>query len=176
MALYALGGVAFTAVFFIRKASFSKWKMVEYDAKTGDVHKCLFCDIARQTGDPGLTQLLAENGELVAFRPRSPSAANHILVVPKHHIRNAVDLTASNRQLLINMMDWGKTLLQDHPTTTNIAHDEEPRFVFHLSPINSVDHLHLHCILPPFTDGYHKVVYNPSMPWCSHAHDVLSSL
>ena len=40
MALYALGGVAFTAVFFIRKASFSKWKMVEYDAKTGDVHKC----------------------------------------------------------------------------------------------------------------------------------------
>ena len=50
------------------------------------------------------------------------------------------------------------------------------RFVFHMAPFNSVDHLHLHCLLPPFTSTIQEYTYTPGSSWCSSAGQVMASL
>lgn len=50
---------------------------------------CIFCKIAN--GDFG-TEFILETDEIVAFRDINPQAPEHILVVPKEHYENILEI------------------------------------------------------------------------------------
>ncbi|KAJ0104936.1 hypothetical protein Patl1_18494 [Pistacia atlantica] len=105
---------------------------------------CIFCQIARNSTS---TTLLHSDDKVVAFRDINPSAFRHYLVIPVEHIPTVKDLQRRHEDysLVSHMLNVGQTLLrQDAPQS------EQYRFGFHQPPMNSVDHLHLHCLALPF--------------------------
>lgn len=105
----------------------------------GEGGKCVFCSLAQQT-----ERLIYQDSEISAFFDLKAIATCHILVVPRRHISNVLDLKPEDSQLVEKMWYTGKRLLAErHPTA-------EHRFGFHIPPMNSIEHLHMHCIALPF--------------------------
>ncbi|KAF0685646.1 Aste57867_22482 [Aphanomyces stellatus] len=127
--------------------------------------------------------ILFEDDVIMAFRDIHPRAAVHILVVPKQHIRNSSELSEKHINLstlsildppMIHesppvqyMVSVGKTLLEHEceflfSATGSIAVNDK-QFGFHQYPFNSVNHLHLHCLVPPFTSCWSKLRFSESI-------------
>ena len=145
---------------FVRKA-------VRYSSATGEVESCVFCNIVRGD-DPQSTQLIGETQSVAAFLPRRQDGArDHILVVPKHHVKNLSSLRVgdpAHLRMLQDMKRHGLALARArHP---DVAGDDAYRLVFHVPPFNSVDHLHLHIFLPPFDNFWKDFTYTGGWPWC----------
>ena len=131
--------------FFFSSSSFphAPIKGVTY-AEDGSVTSCIFCNIVKGT-EPAT--VVAENDELIAFRTIAPVTAQHLLICPKAHIKNAGSLTSlSDADLIERMQKFGSDTI-DTFFPTSVA----KRFCFHMPPFNSIDHLHLHCIAQPET-------------------------
>ena len=60
---------------------------------------CIFCKIAN--GDFG-TKFILETDDIVAFRDINPQAPEHILVIPKNHYENILEIEDS--ELLAKLM------------------------------------------------------------------------
>ena len=98
------------------------------------------------------------------FVPRTVSATHHLLVVPVAHVQNLWTLTPSLAPLLRRAHAVGLAALQARvPGLTAAA----CRFVFHVPPFNSVDHLHLHCFVPPFVSFARGAAYSPLFLWAA---------
>ncbi|KAL6986026.1 Bifunctional adenosine 5'-phosphosulfate phosphorylase/adenylylsulfatase hint4 [Sarracenia purpurea var. burkii] len=114
---------------------------------------CVFCQIARSSTS---TPLLHSDEKVVAFRDINPSAFRHYLVIPVEHIPTVKDLQRRTEDfsLVNHMLNVGQTLLhRDAPQS------KQYRFGFHQPPLNSVDHLHLHCLALPFTPRWKHIKY-----------------
>ncbi|KAG8659455.1 hypothetical protein MANES_02G039100v8 [Manihot esculenta] len=110
----------------------------------GAVSSCIFCQIAHNSTS---TTLLHSDDKVVAFQDIKPSALRHYLVIPVEHISTVRNLQSREEDytLVNHMLSVGKMLLhRDAPQS------KEYRFGFHQPPLNSVDHLHLHCLALPF--------------------------
>ncbi|KAF1002173.1 bifunctional adenosine 5'-phosphosulfate phosphorylase/adenylylsulfatase HINT4 isoform X1 [Apium graveolens] len=119
---------------------------------------CVFCEIARSSAS---TTLLHEDERVVAFQDIKPAAFRHYLVIPVEHISTVNDLKRrpEDFSLVSHMYDVGRTLLRrDAPQSTRY------RFGFHQPPLNSVNHLHLHCLALPFTPRWKSIKYFPLGP------------
>eukprot|EP00041_Stephanoeca_diplocostata_P017425 m.350444 g.350444 ORF g.350444 m.350444 type:complete len:192 (+) comp20693_c0_seq3:230-805(+) len=187
VAVYSAIAVSVWTLFSAWRRTFRSWKKVSYD-EHGNVTKCLFCDITGRNVPPGETvpfdDAIRDGFELSAFYPTSPAAALHILIVPKIHVRNVTDV--SDRRLIEAMLSYGRDVLarksehrQDmrRSDTVDASDLAQARFSFHVSPYNSVDHLHLHCQLPPFASTIKDIMYTPDKyPWCMSATRKLASL
>ncbi|QGG47900.1 histidine triad nucleotide-binding protein [Heliorestis convoluta] len=58
---------------------------------------CIFCKIVnREIGTP----LLYEDEEVVAFRDINPVAPDHILIIPRKHIRSVADSTEEEELIM----------------------------------------------------------------------------
>ena len=142
-------------------------KAVRYSSATGEVESCVFCNICRGD-DPLATQILSETDSVAAFLPRREDGArDHILVVPKHHVRNLSSLIPHDPEhirMLRDMKEHGLACARArHP---DVHDDSAYRLVFHVPPFNSVDHLHLHIFLPPFDNWWKNFTYTGGWPWC----------
>ncbi|XP_010542199.1 PREDICTED: bifunctional adenosine 5'-phosphosulfate phosphorylase/adenylylsulfatase HINT4-like isoform X2 [Tarenaya hassleriana] len=118
---------------------------------------CIFCPIARNSTS---TPLLHSDEKVVAFQDIKPAALRHYLVIPKEHIPTVRDLQRRDEDysLVSHMLSVGHTLLQkDAPQSTY-------RFGFHQPPLNSVDHLHLHCFALPFIPRWKAIKYKSLGP------------
>ncbi|WOH12196.1 hypothetical protein DCAR_0831696 [Daucus carota subsp. sativus] len=120
--------------------------------------QCVFCEIAR--GSTSAT-LLHSDERVVAFRDIKPAAFRHYLVIPVEHISTVKDLKRrpEDFSLVNHMYDVGQTLLR-----RDAPHSAEYRFGFHQPPLNSVNHLHLHCLALPFTPRWKRIKYFPLGP------------
>lgn len=58
--------------------------------------KCVFCKIIDKTA---FADILFEDDDLIIFKDIKPAAKNHILVVPKLHIKDAKALTVQDKPL-----------------------------------------------------------------------------
>ena len=153
----------------------SKWKGVERLAD-GSIHRCLFCAIA---GGKWPEQVLYDDGAVVAFTPRHPDAAVHVLVVPKGHVGNSTDLVHATEVPLVKHMHAvarhtiavcrerlasGQAAVPSAqegfpplPTADAPHHAEQDPAVycFHAAPWwNSIDHLHLHALDGAWVSGW----------------------
>ncbi|XP_015580702.1 bifunctional adenosine 5'-phosphosulfate phosphorylase/adenylylsulfatase HINT4 isoform X1 [Ricinus communis] len=112
---------------------------------------CIFCQIACNS-----TTLLYSDDKVVAFQDIKPAAFRHYLVIPVKHIPTVRDLQGREEDytLVRHMLTVGQTLLhRDAPQS------KQYRFGFHQPPLNSVDHLHLHCLALPFIPRWKRVKY-----------------
>ncbi|XP_022736991.1 bifunctional adenosine 5'-phosphosulfate phosphorylase/adenylylsulfatase HINT4 [Durio zibethinus] len=119
----------------------------------GASSSCIFCQIARNST---ANTLLHSDDKVVAFQDIKPSALRHYLVIPVSHIPTVKDLQNRNEDytLVSHMLNVGQTLLRrDAPQSIQY------RFGFHQPPLNSVDHLHLHCLALPFMPRWKQVKY-----------------
>jgi hypothetical protein len=84
---------------------------------------------------------------VLAFETRKKKATEHYLVIPRRHISSIKDVDISSKkgkELLNHMLRVGKSIMKRHG-------GEKASFHFHIPPCNSINHLHMHCIKPPFT-------------------------
>lgn len=97
-------------------------------------------------------KVLYKDDLVVVFSDRAPRAFKHLLVVPRYqHIRGVESLTPNDIPLLQHMSHIGRRLSQSSSCHTG----------YHQWPLRSVDHLHLHCIVLPFTVFWHKPMFTP---------------
>ncbi|KAL1355858.1 hypothetical protein AAHE18_05G142600 [Arachis hypogaea] len=111
---------------------------------------CVFCEIATRST---ATTLLHS---VVAFQDIRPSAFRHYLVIPVQHIPTVNDLQRKTEDYALEV--GRMLLLRDAP------HSNHHRFGFHQPPLNSVNHLHLHCLALPYTPRWRFIKYMPLGP------------
>lgn len=118
----------------------AKSKQESYKLKTfDDEGHCRFCRLAEDD-----SQLIYQDDSVAAFFDLKKVCTLHIQVVPRRHVQNIYELTPYDIELVTHMHEVGKMLLE------KFAGHGEFRFGFHIPPHNSIQHLHMHCIAPPF--------------------------
>lgn len=123
---------------------------------------CTFCGIVESGPNP----IIRETDQFLVFEDRDPSAAQHLLIIPKFHIGSADDLTISDLPMLQQMVGLANELFDDAVLG------------FHLPPFTSVDHLHLHVIKRPFKSFWRGIKYpaDLSVPWFISAQNLIKLL
>ncbi|KAH1157336.1 hypothetical protein GLYMA_11G032300v4 [Glycine max] len=124
----------------------------------GATPSCVFCAIAAKSTSSNtlLYSVRLSDDKVVAFQDINPSAFRHYLVVPVAHIPTVKYLQrkTDDYSLVSHMLEVGKTLLnRDAPQS------QQYRFGFHQPPLNSVNHLHLHCLALPYTPRWRSIKY-----------------
>ena len=120
---------------------------------------CMFCNFGahkeRPSTSDGEGELCYEDDVVVAFETRKKKAKEHYLVIPKRHIKSIMNMSkissVTEKKLLLHMLNVGKKLMKEH---------EKSSFHFHIPPFNSIDHLHMHCIAPPYTNPLWKLQFS----------------
>ena len=102
--------------------------------------ECLFCRISAREIPATFVQ---EGDDVFAIRDIAPQAPTHILVVPRRHIRSALDLTPDDGLLLGQLFGVAADLAR----AEGLA-DDGYRLVTNVGRWGgqSVDHLHLHLL------------------------------
>ncbi|RHY84534.1 hypothetical protein DYB26_015533 [Aphanomyces astaci] len=134
---------------------------------------CVFCDHANLETNG----ILYEDDQVMAFRDKHPRATAHILVVPKNHIESTANLTPSHASIgthhdtsipsshvtllhvVEHMLNIGKDVLHQECLRLGHVPSKPAVFGFHQPPFNSINHLHLHCLAPPFLPSWNELRY-----------------
>ena len=128
---------------------------------------CIFCDIIKNKVRP----TLAQSKNCAMFASSRPVAAKHFLVVPLKHVGNIKTLGAQHVGLLEEMQWLAEKTLREE--SHEFSAMKQARLVFHKPPFNSVEHLHLHCIVPPFANFWKDISFRPQLPWCTSLVDLI---
>ena len=101
---------------------------------------CLFCRIVRREIP---AKIAAESSKALAFYDINPQAPVHVLVIPKEHIENVLQVRESHAETLIDMV-----LLAQKTAKSEGVDKSGFRLVFNCGPHagQAVDHLHLHLL------------------------------
>jgi histidine triad (HIT) family protein len=101
---------------------------------------CLFCQIVAGKLP---AEVVAENEAALAFRDIRPCAPTHVLVVPKNHIANALQIEAAHIPELTKLFELAQEVARAEKVDQSGF-----RLVFNVGEdaANSVAHLHMHLI------------------------------
>jgi diadenosine tetraphosphate (Ap4A) HIT family hydrolase len=121
---------------------------------------CIFRDLVQGKAQDQNFKVIAEDDKAVVIFDKFPAAEVHLLVLPREPIRSVLSLRADNAdlELLDHMLAMGREALR----RVNAPGPEDKwMFAFHIPPMTSIDHLHMHCIAGRFTNkGDMKFKYN----------------
>ncbi|KAI9342865.1 hypothetical protein BDR26DRAFT_260317 [Obelidium mucronatum] len=120
---------------------------------------CIFCGIADNPEEK--SRKVYEDDQFVAFHDINPSAKLHLLIVPKEHIANVMDLSSKHITLLREMKAIGHDIL----SKTYQIPLRDHHLGFHVPPFNSINHLHLHVIARPFKNWVRSAKYPEYKGW-----------
>jgi diadenosine tetraphosphate (Ap4A) HIT family hydrolase len=114
---------------------------------------CKFCKVIK---DNDKNKILFQDEVFVIFKDIKNRAKLHLQAVPKEHITDINSLkTVEHYKMIQHMVEKSLAYLFE-----NFEMSSEYRLGFHKPPFNSVPHLHMHCIIPPFnTERNNKVTY-----------------
>ena len=111
---------------------------------------CKFCDIIENKPE----QKLFEDDKICIFFSIPQIAYVHMQCIPKIHIKNINSLTYKHIPLLYHMKETViQFLTKKYYIDSNII-----IMGFHIPPFNSVQHLHMHCIIPPLNNCIEKLL------------------
>lgn len=101
---------------------------------------CLFCDIANRR-TPGNIRL--ETKKVAAFDDINPKAPVHILIVPKKHLADCLDIKLEDKELLVELILAAQKLARqtgiDQTGFRLVVNNKK-----HAGQI--IDHLHIHLL------------------------------
>jgi histidine triad (HIT) family protein len=108
-------------------------------------------------------RILYEDSDVLCFKYIAPVSDTHNLVIPKRHIENEGHCRPSDLPLLEHMENVAlKVLMAEYPDmgSAELARSERRLSLgYHVWPMISVPHLHLHCIYPmPCTKWWSRVL------------------
>ena len=113
--------------------------------------ECVFCNVTKKNKN----RILYEDEQIVIFKDINPVAKVHLQCIPKKHINNINELTKDDLQLLNHMYETSRDyLIQNYK---ELLIENQPIFGFHKPPFYTIKHLHMHCIIPPYTNHLMKV-------------------
>ena len=100
---------------------------------------CLFCKFVRGDITP---DVVAETADSLAFRDINPQAPTHVLVIPKRHVANAVELATSSPEETADLMELAGKVAESEGLDGNY------RLVFNTGAGagQTVFHAHLHVL------------------------------
>ncbi|CAE8621042.1 unnamed protein product [Polarella glacialis] len=132
---------------------------------------------AMRDGQRGKTGFY-EDDLVTCFVPRDPSASLHLLMVPREYVRNADDLQGTRHAALLeHMYAVGRQQLELCARELGLARSSgDSSYLFHVAPFNSIDHLHLHCLLRPFDSCVAWLKYWALAPWCRSIESIQQSV
>eukprot|EP01111_Echinosteliopsis_oligospora_P009058 TRINITY_DN2584_c0_g1_i3.p1 TRINITY_DN2584_c0_g1~~TRINITY_DN2584_c0_g1_i3.p1 ORF type:complete len:160 (+),score=33.72 TRINITY_DN2584_c0_g1_i3:106-585(+) len=112
---------------------------------------CIFCPSHKQE----TTLPVFEDEHIIIFPDIAPKAHRHYLVIPKVHLRDIDSLRYEHLPLLRRMAEAGEQLLRAE------SNGAPTKMGFHRYPFTSVDHLHLHLLILPYTAFWKRIKYEP---------------
>ena len=115
-------------------------------------HSCVFCRIK----ETDLNRVLYEDEQIIIFKDRSPVADIHLQCIPKRHIKNKNYLTKNELDLLNHMYITTRGFIELNYKEYLI--NNSAIFGFHKPPFYTITHLHMHCIIPPYTNYIMKTL------------------
>ncbi len=100
---------------------------------------CIFCKIV--TGEIGSSKVY-EDDKIVAFKDINPMAPIHILVIPKEHIENVMQVNKSNSGIIAHIFETIPKIAKENGLSEGF------RIVSNCNEIagQSVFHLHFHLL------------------------------
>ena len=104
------------------------------------MENCIFCKIIK--GDVPCKKVY-EDDEIMAFHDLNPKAPLHILVIPKKHIPNIMEMESTDSDLI------GRLVYRAQEIAKSEGHEEMGgRFVINCKSHGgqTVDHLHVHVL------------------------------
>jgi histidine triad (HIT) family protein len=103
------------------------------------MNDCIFCKIGK--GEIPCKKIF-EDGEMIALHDITPVAPVHLLLIPKKHIQNLMELETDDLGLA------GRLLLKARELAKELCGVEGARFVINAGHNGgqSVDHLHIHIL------------------------------
>eukprot|EP00088_Acartia_fossae_P067221 TRINITY_DN8380_c0_g1_i1.p1 TRINITY_DN8380_c0_g1~~TRINITY_DN8380_c0_g1_i1.p1 ORF type:complete len:181 (-),score=34.29 TRINITY_DN8380_c0_g1_i1:3-545(-) len=114
---------------------------------------CIFCKIRDKTVP---ANILYEDDKYVVFPDHKPASENHLLVIPRTHIKNISVLKSSDETMVQEMLETGLKTLRESVSDINT---EDLRTGFHW-PIHTVSHLHMHIIYPPPQGLISRIIFS----------------
>ena len=70
---------------------------------------CLFCKIASGEID---SEIVYNDGKLIAFKDVNPQAPTHLLIIPKKHFATLMDIEESDKELMGSVCTVAKILAE----------------------------------------------------------------
>ena len=103
--------------------------------------KCIFCDLKTTLKESGRKELFRD-ALVTVFESKAKDAKKHLLIIPNKHLIGTENLDHTHEGLLKHMLEVAQ----------GVVGKNHKKYImgFHKSPFSSVDHLHMHCVLPPF--------------------------
>ncbi|OQR81532.1 hypothetical protein THRCLA_23352 [Thraustotheca clavata] len=135
-------------------------KGVAYSNRDKDVMCCKFCHIVAACTN----EVIYDEEHISVFRPLHPASKSHILVVPKHHLRNINYLTPTHLSLLMRMKEVAEYVLSELGYCNK--YDAKLHLAFHSPPFNSIDHVHMHAMVKTRRTALGSVKYKTGTWWC----------
>lgn len=116
---------------------------VRFTGKEADVEwfqNCPFCRIVVEKAQRGI---IYEDEQVLAFEDIHPQAPLHILIVPRRHIRNLLELEEEDASLVGRLVLVAKRIARDRKVDRSGF-----RLVVNCNPHGgqTVDHLHVHLL------------------------------
>lgn len=94
---------------------------------------CIFCEI---TSGAVQSQKLYETEELIVINDINPQAPVHLLVIPKQHVKEFIDLPTT---LMHNVFEMAKQVIEEQ-------HIDSYRLINNGKNAAVIDHFHLHIL------------------------------
>lgn len=122
-------------------------------------------------------EVVYEDDQVLSFKDIAPASDLHLLIIPKRHIRHADNLTPSDLPLLWRMIAIAGELATRSgiPDLAAARAQGSVMLGFHMWPLISVYHLHMHLIFPtPVTTSCIQRLKFPArpVPWFQTPEDV----
>lgn len=143
----------------------------EDSGERSSVSGCVFCDIIRSGKTTDGSAILHEDEICIAIQDIAPAAHHHFLVIPKAHIATTNELGQRDRGLAKHLYKVGLKLIEE----ANPEAKYRCNFGYHQPPFNRVDHLHMHCLCPPYKSVFHSMKY-VGQPWFITAEAIIKRL
>ena len=98
---------------------------------------CVFCKIIRKEIP---SEIVYEMTNVVAFEDKEPSSDTHILVVPKKHISNLLDIKKEDNRIIEQMLRLVKRIIEEKKL------EDKYKVVINGGEYQFVPHLHMHVL------------------------------